>query len=214
MNVTNKGKYYVLEGPSGVGKTTIAQTILEKLTKEGVKAKYFRFDIKSIDFNSLGSKITEPLLIELLNKWKMDEEHILHEINPLSITLLNMGAKIDLFHRYIKPLIEEGYTILADRFWWSSCIFGKFNGIHEEALAGIEKIYKANAYQPDIVFNLSRKSSFKCIPPKIWNSFLKEYACFSEKGKSDFNVINISNEEEISATIDIIYAHIKNNLTN
>jgi thymidylate kinase len=213
MNSTNKGKYYVLEGPSGVGKTSIAQVVLEKLIQDGVKAKYFKFNENNIDYPLLESRIKEPLLFELLRKWNFDDEIVQREINPLCVALLGMAAKIDLFQRYVKPmLVDEGYVVLSDRYWWSAYVLGRINNLNEDVLSGMEQIYNAVTLKPNIMFHLLRKTSLKNVKPKIWNIFAQEYTNLSERQKSNLNIINIYNENEFSTAVDTLYSHIKNDI--
>ena len=107
------GKFIVLDGPDGCGKTTQLELLAEYLNKEGVGV------VKTHDPGStkIGDQIRH--LLKYGAKGTMDVH---------TETMLFMASRAQLVAEVIKPAIEKGKTVLCDRFISSTCAYQGSSG--------------------------------------------------------------------------------------
>lgn len=107
------GKFIVLDGPDGCGKTTQLGLLAEYLKKEGVEV------VKAHDPG--GTKIGDQIrhLLKYGAKGVMDVH---------TETMLFMASRAQLVAEVIKPAIEKGKTVLCDRFISSTCAYQGSSG--------------------------------------------------------------------------------------
>ena len=132
-----KGKFIVLEGPDGSGKTTQITKLKEYLEEKGRKCLITR--------EPGGTRIGEAIRHIILNP---DYK----EMSDVTEMLLYAASRAQLIHDVIGPAIEEGKFVICDRFVDSSIVYqGIARGL------GIETVSSINApgigiYQPDLIF--------------------------------------------------------------
>jgi thymidylate kinase len=123
-------KFICFEGSDGLGKTTQAILLEEKLLSLGYKVKYFKFPSKSF----LGNLIYKMLNSGLAKK------------NPNIFQTINYFDKL---YFQIKNMIISKYDyIILDRWKLSSIVYGSVSGANEKYLEFISRILK----EPDITF--------------------------------------------------------------
>ncbi len=107
------GKFIVLDGPDGCGKSTQCELLAEYLRKEGVEV------LKTHDPG--GTKIGDQIrhLLKYGAKGIMDVH---------TETMLFMASRAQLVAEVIKPAIEKGKTVLCDRFISSTCAYQGSSG--------------------------------------------------------------------------------------
>jgi dTMP kinase len=107
------GKFIVLDGPDGCGKSTQAKALSEWLRKQGVDVATFR-DPGTTD---IGEKIREILLSPS------------HEAMGVRCEmLLYMAARVQLWEEKIKPALAAGKCVVMDRWLSSTCAYQGFAG--------------------------------------------------------------------------------------
>lgn len=116
-----KGKYIVVEGGEGAGKTTIARFVKEKLEKLGLKVLLTR--------EPGGTKVAERLR-EIILKNKLD---------PLTETFLFLTARSEIMENIVSPALKEGKIVISDRTFPSTLIY---QGIVKKV--GVEKTSQLN----------------------------------------------------------------------
>lgn len=100
------GRLLVIEGPDGVGKTTICRALAEQLLRRGDDLLQLSFPGKQP--GSLG---------ELVYRVHHDEgPHRVDDMSMLARQTLHVAAHIDAIDRHILPALKEGKTILLDRY--------------------------------------------------------------------------------------------------
>jgi dTMP kinase len=104
--VRRRGKFIVFEGGEGVGKTTQAELLAQKLQELEQKTHVTR--------EPGGDKIGEEIREILKNS---------SEIDSICEILLIFAARRDHFVKLISPLLDEGYFVICDRFYDSSLIY-------------------------------------------------------------------------------------------
>lgn len=117
-----KGKFIVLDGPDGCGKSTQAGLLVDWLRGNGVDTSRFR-DPGDTD---IGEKIREILL---------NPRHL--AMNTRTELLLYMAARAQLWSEKIAPALREGKCVVLDRWLSSTCAYqGHAGGF------GMDKVVK------------------------------------------------------------------------
>lgn len=105
MNWNNlKGKFIVIDGPDGAGKSTQALLLKEDMEKQGLAV----LPVRDPGGTAIGEKIRQILL---------DNSH--GEMSVRCEALLYMASRAQLFSQCIGPALAAGKCVLCDR-WVSS----------------------------------------------------------------------------------------------
>lgn len=138
------GKYIVIEGPDGTGKTTQAQLLAKNLVMSKTTAIY----VHEPGETSMGIEL------EALIKNR--------DIKRSSLTdlLLFTANRIELFEQVIEMKLREGVTIVADRNWLSSIVYqGMASGLGEDTIETITRQMLPERYtKPDATILLTLAS--------------------------------------------------------
>lgn len=134
-----EGKFIVLDGGDGCGKSTQAAMLREYISSQGVEAVAFR----DPGGTEIGEKIRDILL---------DPGH--HKMGVGAELLLYMAARAQLWEECIGPALAEGKCVVMDRWLSSTCAYQGYAGG-----AGIERVLKIAADSlervwPDVVIVL------------------------------------------------------------
>lgn len=104
-----KAKFIVVEGLDGAGKSTAISFIQKFLEEKSIKAIYTR--------EPGGTKVAEE--IRSLALQNTDSE-IVHSDTEL---LLMYASRVQHINSLIKPNLDDGVTVVSDRFYWSSMAY-------------------------------------------------------------------------------------------
>ena len=144
-----RGRLIVLEGPDGVGKSTIAEQLTTRLHKAGVPCEHMSFP---------GRKPRS------LGRFVYDLHHNaaglgLDEVNATSLQLLHIAAHVDAIEGRILPALRTGSWIILERFWWSTWVYGTALGVPERSLKAMIRLERIHWGQvkPDVLFLVERK---------------------------------------------------------
>lgn len=109
---THPGKFIVIEGIDGSGKTTQAQQVVESLTRLGKKVVY----TKEPTDGPIGLFIREVLA---------------GKVNIPSVSFQYLFAADRAAHQdEIETLLKEGNIVIADRYFWSAIAYGMADREH------------------------------------------------------------------------------------
>lgn len=103
-----RGRFLVLDGPDGAGKSTQREMLSDALTAVGVEVVSCRDPGGTI----IGDRIRSVLL-----------DHDLREMDVNCETLLFMASRAQLIAEVIRPALEAHKTVLCDRFVTSTCAY-------------------------------------------------------------------------------------------
>ncbi|MBN1805655.1 MAG: dTMP kinase [Sedimentisphaerales bacterium] len=117
-----KGRFIVLDGPDGCGKSTHSRLLIERLKEQRIPAVGFR-DPGDTD---IGENIREILL---------NPEH--NAMGTRTELLLYMAARAQLWVEKIAPALEARQCVVLDRWLSSTCAYQGYAGGF-----GIEKVVK------------------------------------------------------------------------
>jgi dTMP kinase len=116
------GKFVVLDGPDGCGKTTQAELLAQWLKSQNVAVETFR----DPGGTAIGEKIRQILL---------NPEHI--QMSTCSELLLYMAARTQLWEEKIAPALKKNKCVVLDRWLSSTCAYQGYAGGF-----GIENVIK------------------------------------------------------------------------
>jgi len=110
---------FVFEGTDGVGKTTLSKWFAETLRSRGPRPVIW----SSFPGNEKGS--VGNLVYRLHHNPANLEVGAIH---PISLQLFHVAAHIDAIESRFAKCIRDGATVVLDRFWWSTWVYGRFDG--------------------------------------------------------------------------------------
>lgn len=191
------GKLFVMEGPDGVGKTTITHNLTDHLNSIGIPCDHFAFP--GHEPGTLGRLVYDFHH----NPTRFGVE----SINPTSLQVLHIAAHIDVMERTILPTLENGRNIILDRYWWSTWVYGRVSGINTrslQAMLNVEFTYW-NEILPTAVFLISRsKPLHEEVSVDKWNKLCVAYYELASEQKQRYPVHIVNNDQDITKTLDHI----------
>ena len=116
------GKFIVLDGPDGCGKSSQSRMLADWLAGNGTEVVSFR----DPGTTSIGEKVRK-ILLDTANEGMCVRTEM----------LLYMAARAQLWAEEIKPALEQGKTVILDRWVSSTCAYQGFAGGF-----GIENVIK------------------------------------------------------------------------
>jgi dTMP kinase len=113
--VKNKllGKFIVLDGPDGCGKTTQTKLLVQWLKEQGVAVETFR----EPGGTAIGEKVRQILL---------NPEHI--AMGTETEVMLYMAARVQLWREKLAPALKQNKCVILDRWLSSTCAYQGFAG--------------------------------------------------------------------------------------
>lgn len=138
------GRFFVLDGPDGAGKTTQAARLAAVLQERGATVSVLR----EPGATPAGEAIRDLLL---------DPET---DIGCLAEMLLYQAARAQIIEAVVRPALEEGRTIVLDRFGFSTVAYQGYGlGLDPEIIRTVTSI-ATGGLEPDHVFVLD-------LPPDV-----------------------------------------------
>lgn len=142
-----KGLFITFEGPDGAGKTTQIKGLETFLMERGYDAVLTR--------EPGGTNISEKIREIILDKNNM-------EMDYMTEALLYAASRAQHVAQVIKPSLEEGKTVICDRFIDSSIVYQGFGRKLGDSVRIINE-FAVNGCFPDITFLLKVDPSIgKC----------------------------------------------------
>jgi dTMP kinase len=169
-----RNKLIVFEGMDKTGKTSVAKALVNYLNANGVNA-IFTFQPGDTSYGTLA-----PLFRSLCKDMRWG----IHELTNFFIFFADKTEQVD---KVIRPYLEKGYTVISDRWWYSTFAY-QFYGkrivykygleYRPEIVEWINKVSVLN-YEPDITYyfpfqlNVERKQDKNDMFENTDRSFMK-----------------------------------------
>lgn len=115
----------IFEGPDGTGKSSLAKLLVAKLKLiHGENAAvYWAFPGRKP--GTLGEYVYQFHHNEALAKVTC----------PESVQLMHVAAHIDNMRNHIIPMLEDGKIVVLDRCYWSTWVYGLYDGVNPAFLS-------------------------------------------------------------------------------
>jgi thymidylate kinase len=197
----DRGHLIVFEGPDSVGKTALAKALVEELTRRGTRCDYFSFPGR--DPGTLGRLVYDV--------HHYPDEFGIHHIDPTSLQLLHIAAHLDSIKGCLLPALEEGCTVILDRFWWSTLVYGIVDGVDRyslDAMIALE-LESWTGAQPTVAFLVTRQSPFRTEDSdERWQELRAAYENLGQEQASHHPIETIRNEasldEALALTVQVL----------
>jgi len=132
------GRFFVLDGLDGSGKTTQAARVAAHLHERGDAVVVLR----EPGATPAGEAIRDLLL---------DADT---DLTPLAEMLLYQAARAQVVETVIRPVLEQGQTVVLDRYWYSTAAYQGFGlGLDIGAIERVSAV-ATGGLDPDHVFIL------------------------------------------------------------
>ena len=129
-----RGKFIVLDGPDGAGKSTQILRMADALRTNGIPVLALR--------EPGGTKVGEAIREILLEKKNI-------AITPLAETFLFQAARAQLVAEVIQPALAEGMWVLCDRFDLSTLVYQGIAGGVERTVVERLSEFACAGLKPD-----------------------------------------------------------------
>ena len=134
-----RGFFIVLDGPEGCGKSTQVERLVERLRHQGLETTSVR--------DPGGTQVSERIRELLLSTETGD-------ILPMTEMLLYMASRAEMIQRIIRPALENGLTVVSDRFVSSTLAYqGYAGGLDPQEIALVAQV-ACQGLQPDLTIIL------------------------------------------------------------
>ncbi|GHU06961.1 thymidylate kinase [Alphaproteobacteria bacterium] len=119
------GRYIVIEGQDGTGKSTQAKLLVEYLRKTGQTV---------LGIHEPGGGLASTTEIRRILKDKT------YQLDPVSIVLLFAANRRELWVKTIEPALARGETVVSDRNWLSTLAYEHYGfGVPAEVILQIHR---------------------------------------------------------------------------
>ena len=189
------GQLFVFEGPDGVGKTELSEQFTALLNEKGIRAQ--RLSFPSREDATLGK-----LVYDLHHD---PQSHGVAHIKPLSMQLMHIAAHLDAIESIILPALRAGISIVLDRFWWSTKVYGLASGISSNALSQMIQIEIAawEGFLPATIFLIRRKEPLRPESRRTWERWRDLYADLALDEKLA-PVVIVDNDRSVQEAISLL----------
>lgn len=185
----------IFEGVDAAGKSTVCGQYLSSLENLGLSAKLLSFPGKAS--GTLGQLVYrlhhEPMSVGV------------NHLTPASLQALHIAAHLDAIESEIVPSLNAGKTIVLDRYWWSTWVYGMVGGIREDILQSLIEAERLawGRWQPDLVFHVTRSSPLRNEPAETWGKLVCGYAQLVEREADKYPIHVLSNDGMLEETVAV-----------
>jgi thymidylate kinase len=193
---SHRGILYVFEGADGVGKSELSRRFFENLTKSGIDCEYLAFPGK--DAGTLGK-----LIYDIHHE---SGRFGIQAISATSLQILHIAAHVDAIENRIIPALKAGRSVVLDRFWWSTKVYGIVAGASKEildAMVRVELLAWGNV-KPTMAFLIRRNKPLRKEPLDKWKKWCTVYDSLAAEQAKHHNVLLIDNNGSVDDSMHTI----------
>ena len=187
------GQLYVFEGPDGVGKTELSRRFTAILKGRGIPATRLSFPGK--DEGTVG-KVVYDL-------HHAPESFGVTMVAPSSLQLLHIAAHVDAIERVIIPALRAGTSVVLDRFWWSTRVYGLAAGSNKRLVDRMIDVELAawGSVSPALVFLIQRDAPLRPESESEWRKWTELYERMRVEEKRRTRIAAIDNNRSIRESV-------------
>lgn len=188
------GRLIVFEGPDGVGKSTVSREVLRELLNRGVACELLTFPGRE-----------EATLGRLVYQIHHEPEALgLGAITTTGRQALHIAAHLDAIERRILPALGRGVTVLLDRYWWSTWVYGLVGGMNPHVLQAMVRLEAAQwgHVRPTLAVLLRRDEPIDRDEPRAhWQQLRDSYDRLTEQERARHPVLVVDSAETVNAAV-------------
>ncbi len=188
------GKLIIFEGPDSIGKSLLTKKLYDILAIE-------KIDCCSFSFPGKESKSLGKLVYDLHHRPSLFD---IKPLLPLTLQIMHTAAHIEYIKREILPALIDGKTVILDRYWWSTLVYGIVSGVKRSGLENLIdlEIMEWEGIYPSAVFLIETTGPYdeKC-ETKIWHRLKKEYKHLANAEMNKYPIYPIKNNQDIHSAI-------------
>jgi len=191
------GKLIVIEGPDGVGKTTLATEVSRRLNEQGRVCEIVAFPGNKV--GTLGKLI-----------YGIHHNPTQYGIDHLSCTAaqaLHVAAHLETIEQTILPTLITGGYVVLDRFWWSLWVYGLVSGVRKKILHKMVDLEQSQwgGVNPLAAFLIRRAEPIGRDEPKErWLTLCHEYDLLARRERTRHPVFVIENNRTLDRAVENI----------
>jgi thymidylate kinase len=189
------GRLFILEGPDGVGKSTIAKALADELSSAGRACELMTFPGR--EPRTLGRLVYDV--------HHAPADHGVDVLTAASKQALHIAAHLDAIERRILPALHAGRDVVLDRFWWSTWAYGIVGGMGRRLLGRLIDVERAawGRVAPHTAVLLRRPSPINRPEEKLanWRLLAHEYGRLAARESRRYPVVVVDNEGPVEAAL-------------
>jgi len=189
----NSPQLIIFEGADAAGKSTVCSAYRDALARMGFPSCLLSFPGK------------EPgTLGDLVYKIHHDPHSKgVDRLTSASLQALHVAAHLDTIESKIVPRLDDGQTVVLDRYWWSTWVYGVVAGADTKVLHALIEAERVawGKWLPGLVYLIIRSNPLREEPLKPWLELCQEYKTLAERESELYPVCVLSNEGEIDVTV-------------
>ncbi len=196
-------KLIAFEGPDGVGKSSLAEAIVQRLRDDGIAAE--GISLPGSETGTLGDHVYR--LHHDQTQFGIDS------IDPTSLQLFHAAAHVDQIQSQILPHLKQDRWVVLDRYWWSTIVYGWANGADEHSLHLMRQLAKHHWQQvsPLAVFLVDRP--FQATDPKT-RHIRDLYQRLATEEAERTTVFTITNDKGLNEAVDAVWKELSPHVRN
>lgn len=191
------GRLIVFEGADGAGKTTLSKSVGKALALTGELCEWHSFP------GRVPGTIGE--LVYALHHEPASRGLV--RLTPSGLQALHIAAHLDAIESIFLPFLRAGGSLVLDRFWWSTWVYGVTTGVSESLLKSLLAA-EATAwagFRPRAVFLVTRDRSLRSDGHRDWEALNGVYRDLAEMERKHYPVHVLQNDGTVeSATRQVL----------
>lgn len=191
--MNTNGRLIVFEGVDAAGKSTISAEVYAAFIAKHVPASVLSFPGKSP--GSIG---------QLVYRIHHDPENFgVKQLTPTSLQALHVAAHLDAIQRVIIPRLENGETVILDRYWWSTWAYGVADGVDARILDLLiqAEVVSWSGWMPTALFYVTRNQPLRDEAMDKWTACKRAYETLVKRETGLYPIHVIENETHVEESV-------------